>query len=182
MPTVLEWPALCPFLSQSLSACYADGGLGGRVISWLSRPRDSPDRRAVYLAHPLLCCGVPACALPPQPGISVPPAQCSLFYCHGPQEAASALAASPMERSQEPEPDVHREVLCTLPAAAGAPAEPGGCVPGLQPPRVCRMPRVPVEDSRLEVYRVLRGQVSLARASAPAADPSSAVTALCKCA
>ena len=66
-----------------------------------------------------------------------------------------------MERHEEREPGVQREVLCPLPADPGAPAEPGGRVSGLQPPRVQRVPGVPEEDPRLEVHRVLRGQVRM---------------------
>lgn len=69
-----------------------------------------------------------------------------------------------MERHEEREPGEQREIVCPLPAGAGATAEPGDRVPGLQPPRVPRVPRVPAEEPRVEVHRLLRGQVSMAPA------------------
>lgn len=66
-----------------------------------------------------------------------------------------------MERHEEREPGEQREIVCPLPAGAGAAAEPGDRVPGLQPPRVPRVPRVPAEEPRVEVHRLLRRQVSM---------------------
>lgn len=73
-------------------------------------------------------------------------------------EAEDESAASEVERREGREPGVQREVLCPLPAGAGAPAQQGRRVPRLQPPRVLRVPSVPEKDPLLEVHRVLRGQ------------------------
>lgn len=60
--------------------------------------------------------------------------------------------------------------MCPLPAGAGAAAEPGRRVPGLQPLRVLWVPRVPEQDPPLEVHRVLRGQVRMRESWAVAQD------------
>ena len=91
-----------------------------------------------------------------------PSAQSALIELSGPQETEDTPAATPVEGREEPGPRVRREVVRPLQASAGAAAEPRGRVPGLQPPRVLRVPRVPERDPRLEVHRVLRGQVRMA--------------------
>lgn len=88
--------------------------------------------------------------------------QSALTELSGLQETEDAPAATPVERREASGPGVHGEVVRPLPACAGAAAEPGGRVPGLQPPCVLRVPRVPEQDPRLEVHRVLRGQVRMA--------------------
>lgn len=88
----------------------------------------------------------------------------------GPQETEGAPAASPVERREEPRPGAPDEGVCPLPAGAGAAAEPGRRVPGLQPLRVLQLPRVPEQDPPLEVHRVLRGQVRMGESWAVARD------------
>lgn len=95
---------------------------------------------------------------------------CLIVRLFGPQETEDAPAASQVERSKEREAGVQREVLCPLPAPAGASAEPGRRVQWLQPPRVLRVPSIPEEDPGLEVHRVLRGQVSLPGRPRPPSD------------
>lgn len=79
----------------------------------------------------------------------------------GSQEPENTPAASSVERGKELQPGIQGKVLCTLPADSGPSAKPWGCVSGLQPPCVLRMPCIPTEDSCMEVHSVLWGQVSI---------------------
>lgn len=70
-------------------------------------------------------------------------------------EPENTPAASSVERGKELQPGIQGKVLCTLPADSGPSAKPWGCVSGLQPPCVLRMPCIPTEDSCMEVHSVL---------------------------